>query len=78
MSCVKRESPTHVKAREDLFQRESLVFPGKRDSLAGQRDLKKATTGTQGKVRTVTKRDNSAILQKADSTCQQVGNLTNG
>ena len=45
-----------VKAREDLFQRESPVLPGKRDSLACQRDLKEATTGTQGKVGAVIKR----------------------
>lgn len=60
MRCAERDGPVHVKAREDLFQRESLVLLGKRDSLACQRDLKEARTGTQDKVGTVTKRDNLA------------------
>lgn len=54
MRCSGRESSRPVNAREDPFSIESQVFPGERDSLACQRDLKKATAGTQREVGRVT------------------------
>jgi hypothetical protein len=65
--CRKRKLCARESGRVCVADR-TLVFPGKRESLAHQRDLQEATNGTQCGIGRIIKRQHSAILQKMEKT----------